>query len=271
MITTELDNFSLDQICRSGQCFRMNQISEDTYALIAGDKYLEITQHGTIVDFHCSDAELVCYWVPYFDLDADYGALSSMVNSRDTYLTHALACGSGIRILRQDLWETIVSFLISQQNNIPRIKKCIEKLCTAYGEKKLSSENKEYYAFPTPYALANAPLEELKALGLGYRARYISETAKSIYYGEISLEKIEGFCYSRRAKKELMKLCGVGEKIADCICLFSLHHLDAFPVDTHIRQVLDEHYKRGFPNRRYRRVRGIMQQYIFYYELNKND
>ena len=95
------------------------------------------------------------------------------------------------------------------------------------------------------------------------------ETAQSVQTGEVSLEKIEGTRYYRRAKRELMKLSGVGEKVADCICLFALHHMNAFPVDTHIRQVLEEHYKRGFPNRRYRGMRGIMQQYIFYYELTK--
>ena len=109
----------------------------------------------------------------------------------------------------------------------------------------------------------------LRELGLGYRARYIAETARTIVQGEISLEKIYRMRYYNRAKNELMKLCGVGEKVADCICLFALHHMDAFPVDTHIRQVLDEHYKRGFPNRRYHGIRGIMQQYIFYYELTE--
>lgn len=267
MITTELENFSLEEICRSGQCFRMRPISDDTYALVAGDKYLEVTQHGTIVDFHCNDAELVCYWVSYFDLDADYGIPAAVVNPRDRYLCEAIAAGSGIRILRQDLWEMIISFLISQQNNISRIKNCIEKLCEQYGEKMTSTNGKEYYAFPTVQSLAEASEEELKGLGLGYRARYVSQTAKSIYYGEVSLEKIANMRYYRRAKNELMKLCGVGDKVADCICLFALHHMDAFPIDTHIRQVLDEHYKRGFPNRRYRGMRGIMQQYIFYYEL----
>ena len=127
----------------------------------------------------------------------------------------------------------------------------------------------EYHAFPTVSALTEATEEELRGLGLGYRARYIVETAQSVQTGEVSLEKIEGTRYYRRAKRELMKLSGVGEKVADCICLFALHHMNAFPVDTHIRQVLEEHYKRGFPNRRYRGMRGIMQQYIFYYELTK--
>ena len=123
--------------------------------------------------------------------------------------------------------------------------------------------------FPNPERLAAASEDDLRGLGMGYRARYIVETTRSILNGEISLDRIYQYRYYSRAKQELLKLSGVGEKVADCICLFALHHMDAFPIDTHIRQVLDEHYKRGFPNRRYRGMRGIMQQYIFYYELNK--
>ena len=269
MITVELENFSLRQICQSGQCFRMRGTGKNSYELIAGDRYLKVIQEGSIVHFACSDAEFLCCWIPYFDLDEDYGRYIKEVNPRDAYLLAAAENGSGIRILRQDLWEMIITFLISQQNHIVRIRRCIEKICAFYGEKKITESGAEYDAFPTVSALAAAPEEELRALGLGYRARYISETAKSIASGEISLEKIEGMRYYRSARQELMKLCGVGEKVADCICLFALHHMDAFPVDTHIRQVLEAHYKRGFPNRRYRGMRGIMQQYIFYYELTK--
>ena len=143
------------------------------------------------------------------------------------------------------------------------------QLCACYGDKKVSREGVEYYSFPGPEALALATETELRELGMGYRARYLVETARSIAEGEVSLEKIFQMRYYSRAKKELMRLSGVGEKVADCICLFALHHMDAFPVDTHIRQVLEIHYKRGFPNRRYHGMRGIMQQYIFYYELMK--
>lgn len=270
MMTMELEHFSLEEICRSGQCFRMRQTGEHTFSLVAGDRYLELTQKGTIVDFGCSDAEFLCYWLSYFDLDADYGAYIQAVNPRDHYLAAAAEKGSGIRILRQDLWEMIVTFLISQQNNIKRIRGCIERLCERYGEKKTAENGVVFYAFPTVKALAGASEEELRSLGMGYRARYIAETARSVFYGEISLEKIACMRYPGRAKKELLKLSGVGEKVADCICLFALHDMNAFPVDTHIRQVLEAHYKRGFPNRRYRGMRGIMQQYIFYYELTKD-
>ena len=202
----------------------------------------------------------------YFDLDTDYETYMKAANPRDKYLGAAIEAGDGIRILRQDLWEMIVTFLISQQNNIKRIRKCIETICRKYGERKISATGVEYYAFPTVAALSRATEEELRGCGLGYRAKYIAVTAGTIASGEISLEKIYDMRYPA-AKKELMKLCGVGEKVAECICLFALHHMDAFPIDTHIRQVMDVHYKRGFPNRRYKGMRGIMQQYIFYYDL----
>ena len=154
MITVELDNFSLREICQSGQCFRMHETAENnTYELVAGDKYLKISQAGSIVNFYCSDVEFICYWVPYFDIDSDYGRYIEKVNPRDTYLSAAVQCGNGIRILRQDLWEMIITFLISQQNNISRIRSCIERLCVRYGE-KLKAGDTEYYSFPTPQQLS---------------------------------------------------------------------------------------------------------------------
>ena len=159
MITVELDNFSLREICRSGQCFRMHETAENnTYELVAGDKYLKISQAGSIVNFYCSDVEFICYWVPYFDIDSDYGRYIEKVNPRDTYLSAAVQCGNGIRILRQDLWEMIITFLISQQNNISRIRSCIERLCVRYGE-KLKAGDTEYYSFPTAEAWNGIPCQ----------------------------------------------------------------------------------------------------------------
>jgi N-glycosylase/DNA lyase len=233
---------------------------------MAADRYLEIEQEGSFVNLDCSDAEFIVFWVRYFDLDADYQNYIDAVNPRDKYLNKAVQAGDGIRILRQDLWEMIVSFLISQQNNIVRIRRCIDNICRRYGERKISANGTEFYAFPTPEQLAQATEAELKECNLGYRAKYVLRAAKAVAEGTIDLQKIEEMSY-KQARQELLTIYGIGEKVADCICLFALHHLDAFPVDTHIRQALDAHYKRGFPNRRYKGIRGIIQQYIFYYEL----
>lgn len=266
MLTREIPFFDISQICDSGQCFRMQEIREHVFQIIARDRYLEIEQQGQICTFSCSERELQEFWEEYFDLGTDYGTYIESINPRDLYLTHAVQLGSGIRILKQDLWEMIVSFLISQQNNIVRIRRCINNICEQYGEEKRTPDGRVYYAFPQPEALAGLEEDALKACNLGYRSKYVVRTARSVVSGEVNLEQIQKMTY-KNAKQELLKLYGVGEKVADCICLFALHKLEAFPVDTHIRQALDKHYRRGFPMRRYKGYQGVLQQYIFYYEL----
>ena len=265
--TYKIPCFDLEQTAGSGQVFRMIPAPgrTNTWQVISQGHVCFIRQENDIFFLECGP-DLENFWKNYFDLNTDYEKMIASITPDDHYLKAASKAGQGIRILRQDTWEMIITFLISQQNNISRIRSCIERLCVRYGE-KLKAGDTEYYSFPTPQQLSGATEEELRRLGMGYRARYIVETTRSILEGEVSLEKLYQMKYYRRARKELMKLSGVGEKVADCICLFALHHMDAFPIDTHIRQVLDEHYRRGFPNRRYHGMRGIMQQYIFYYEL----
>lgn len=269
MIKKTIGHFNLEQICRSGQCFRMCQKENGRYGVIAGKRYLELEQQGKECIFYCDEAEFESFWKVYFDLDGDYPSYIEGINSKDSYLMDAAAFGWGIRILRQDLWEMIVSFLISQQNNIVRIRRCIQNICESYGEEMKNSEGETYYAFPTPESLAGLEEDALKECNLGYRSKYVVRTARSVTAGEVDLEKISQMSY-KEAKEELLKLFGVGEKIADCICLFALHHLEAFPIDTHISQAMEKHYKKGFPNRRYKGYQGVMQQYIFYYELFGN-
>lgn len=266
MVTKEIKYFSLAQICDSGQCFRMRRIGENHFSLVASDRYLEAEQTGKEVAFACSQDEFESFWKHYFDLDTDYGNYIEKIDPKDQYLKAAAEAGRGIRILNQDLWEMIVSFLISQQNNIVRIRRCIQNICQRYGEEKRFGDGTGYFAFPTPSALSMATEEELKECNLGYRAKYVLRAAKDVTDGRISLKTLQEMKYPK-AREELLKFYGVGEKVADCICLFALHQLEAFPVDTHIRQALDSHYKRGFPKRRYKGMDGVMQQYIFYYEL----
>lgn len=265
MIEKKISNLDLAQICRSGQCFRMWEEREGAYILMAGDRYLEVEQAGDVFRFLCTSEEFTDYWEDYFDLKRDYQTCIDRIDEKDTYLLQAARLGSGIRILKQDLWEMIISFLISQQNHIKRIRRCIETLCSAYGEEK-GEDGRKYYAFPTPEALAKCSEEELRNCGLGYRGKYIRKTAEAVWKKEIDLTEIPRLSY-RAAKAELLKLYGVGDKVADCICLFSLRHMEAFPKDTHILQALKRHYKRGFPKRKYKGIEGILQQYMFYYEL----
>lgn len=270
MITIQNDNFSLPQICQSGQCFRMaaDELSgSGKYRLVAFGRYLELRQEKRKVLLDCTQEEFDAVWKGYFDLETDYAAIINSIDAGDAYLLSAAQYGRGIRILRQDLWEMIISFIISQQNNIKRIRKCIHTLCEAYGEKKRTETGLAYYDFPTPQALADAALNDLYACGLGYRSRYIHETASQVWRGEVNLLALQKMDYAA-AKAELLKLCGVGVKVADCVCLFALHKTEAFPVDTHINKALAAQYPKGFPFDRYADYSGILQQYIFYYDLN---
>ncbi len=265
-----IQNFSLEQICRSGQCFRMRDLGEGCFSLTAGDKFLRAVQNGDRVTFYCSPKEFSGFWEDYFDLGSDYGEWISGIDPGDPYLTRAAREACGVRILRQDLWEMLVTFLISQRNNIPRITRSIELLCKTYGEQCQSDDGTLYYSFPPPEALAGLPEEELKKCNLGYRSKYVVRTARQAVSGQINLKAVKQMPY-KEAREELLKCFGVGEKVADCVCLFGLHHLEAFPVDTHIRQALESHYPEGFPKERYRECLGVMQQYIFYHELHGKD
>lgn len=271
MVNITKDNFSIRQICESGQCFRLERLSEissERYALTALGQYLEMEQKQNEISFDCTPEEFEQVWKGYFDLEEDYGKIISLIDSEDAYLLKAASYGSGIRILRQELWEMIISFIISQQNNIKRIRKCIDLLCKKYGEEKHTEAGKIYYAFPAAEALAAASLEDLYACNLGYRSKYIQKTAQSIVSGEVDLEAVREMNYEA-AVEELCKLNGVGVKVANCVCLFALHKTEAFPVDTHINKVLREQYPDGFPFEKYKGYEGTLQQYIFYYDLKE--
>ena len=267
MVTKEIQAFDLEQICSSGQCFRMRMTEPGSFRVTAGNRGLKLSQQGKKVTFFCTEEEFETVWKSYFDLEGDYLSCLRQAVSMDEYLAGAASMAGGIRILRQDLWQMIVSFLISQQNNIPRIQRCIENLCRTYGEKR-ESEDFSYYTFPEPEKLGNLEEDALKECNLGYRSKYVVRSARQIAEGSFSLERLKSMGYEE-ARGELRKLFGVGEKVADCICLFSLHHLEAFPVDTHIRQALALHYPGGFPREKCGGKEGIFQQYIFYYELHK--
>ncbi len=282
MIIIENECFSVPQICESGQCFRLDPVSEDTYKLIAKDRYLKIQiqkvqndekgkekRPGSVGErtiLFCTEEEYREFWEEYFDLGVRYEDYLAAVAPDDEYLQAAAGFGRGIRILRQDLWEMIITFILSQQNNIPRIKGLIRAICERYGQKRTAADGTVYDAFPDAQSLAAATEEELRALKLGYRSRYICGTAAMIADGKLDLEQIGKMEY-QKAKEELMRLPGIGGKVADCICLFALHQMDAFPVDTHIKKVLDARYAGRFPFERYRGCAGVMQQYIFYYDL----
>ena len=266
MIKKEFTDFDIRQIALSGQCFRLRPLSEYTFSLTALGRYLEISQQGAETVFSCTEQEWKDVWENYFDLHTDYAGIKKAIDPEDFYLQEAARIGGGIRILRQELWETIVTFIISQQNNIPRIQKCVDALCGEFGSEAENFHGNAYRLFPGPEAVASATEERLREMGLGYRAPYIVKTARMVCEKEVDLDRLPALGYEE-AKAELLKLCGVGTKVADCICLFALHHIEAFPIDTHIKAML-KRYPEGFPFERYQGFAGVLQQYAFYYELH---
>lgn len=259
MYAVTINDMNLAQIADSGQCFRFQCLDKNKWGVKALERYVEIMQQENMFTFSCDEEEFHLVWSHYFDLETDYAAIKASVEEEDLYLKEAVRNGAGIRLLNQDLWEMVVSFLISQNNNIPRIKKSIELLCDRFD----SNGN-----FPDAQRLDEAGLEGLKGLGLGYRDKYIAALAKAVCEGSFDLEHLKKVDYAS-AHEILMKQFGIGKKVADCVCLFGLHHIDAFPVDTHIKKILIEHYPYGFCYEKYKGYLGIIQQYMFYYDLKK--
>lgn len=256
LFTLRIPHMDLDQIAASGQCFTWKRLGPGRYAISTLGRMVEAAQEGDCFTFSCTEAEFRSVWADYFDLGTDYGAVKAAIDPSDSFLTDAAAYGGGIRILRQDLWEVMVSFLISQNNNMTRITRSVAALRETYGQDG---------AFPRPDDLADAAEAELEAMGLGYRAKYLSTLAESMSSGALEeLEAALGDADDTEAAAILTGLYGIGKKVADCILLFGLHRMDAFPLDTHIKQILTRHYPGGFPFTRYRGCAGILQQYLFY-------
>ena len=234
--------------------------------------------------FHCPNDEFA-FWEHYFDLETDYDAYIRAIDPMDDYLSKAAAFGNGIRILNQDLWEMIITFIISQQKTIPAIRALVETLSEKYGTryKIPPTVSGYYYSFPSAEELNRASLDDLLALKLGYRAKYIKRTCEDVCSGKLDLDRLMKLNYAD-SMEVLLSCYGIGVKVANCICLFGLHHIGAFPVDTWIKKILlreyapKSHCTGHVPETRlcealiaenfskYPGFAGVLQQYIFFYE-----
>ena len=267
MYRVTIDNMDLRQIAESGQCFRWKKLEqqENTYNVVAFGRSLDITQEENEFVLSCDENEWNEIWRDYFDLETDYKGIAEKIHtSEDEHLKLAYSKGSGVRILKQDLWEIIVTFMISQNNNIPRIRKSVELLCERAQVKTLDGKG---YAFPGPGQVPAEVFED-KTMGFGYRAGYLKEIYAYAEENPKWLDSFRNLGYDE-AMNCLLERKGIGKKVANCICLFGLHHVEAFPIDTHVKQFLQEYYSDGFDFERYEGVAGIIQQYLFYYELIK--
>ncbi|MCR5526696.1 MAG: DNA-3-methyladenine glycosylase 2 family protein [Lachnospiraceae bacterium] len=256
------EDLDLEKIADSGQSFRWEKTGKNRWRVISADKVLYAVQEpdSDEVELECSEQEFNSYWKNYLDLDTDYKKIREMIDSEDKFLVKSAVIGRGIRILRQDPWEMLITFLISQRKNIPAIKSCVEKICELAGKKLPGG----LYAFPTAEELVSHSEEELLGCSLGYRAKYIHETAKKFASGEYSIEMLSKL-NDEELEKALLELYGVGVKVANCTMLFGFYRTDSFPIDVWMKRVLEEHYSEGFEFERYRPYNGIMQQYLFAY------
>lgn len=265
MIERMLCNFDPVQIARSGQCFRFEEMEGGAVRLTALGRRLTVRSAGAgRFAFSCGAQEFGALWRGYFDLETDYAAIGARIPENDAFLTAAYRCGEGLRILRQDAWEALASFIVSQNNNIPRIRASVQALSERFGERREDGEG-TFFAFPTPAGLARATEDALRACGLGYRAAYIAALARETAEGRLDLGALCAL-EDKSLRAALCALNGVGPKVAQCAMLFGFHRLAAFPVDTWIRRALATRYPQGFPLERYAGCGGVIQQYMFIYE-----
>ena len=293
-------DFNLDHIFDCGQCFRWSRQPDGSYTGIAMGKPVNVSlkevpagkgsgadvsaepdacvspRLDLVID-NCSADDFEKIWRSYLDLDRDYGAIKATLSESDEVMAKAISGGEGIRILKQELWETMVSFIISQNNNIPRIKGCIENLARLFGESAGEYGGVEYYNVPSPEVMAELTAEDLAPVRLGYRAPYLVETAKQVVAKggmDVVAAELAAAVTPEEACEYLRGFQGVGPKVASCIALFGLGRLEAFPIDVWVRRVMSRLYgidekdikgMNAYAAEHFGANGGIAQQYLFYY------
>ena len=243
----------------------MKMTDEDHAVNIAMGKVLEIRHIGSdTFEFDCSEEEFNDIWSSYYDLETDYDSFIRSIKEEDTFLKNAASASSGIRILRQDPFEMLISFIISQRKSIPAIRSSVEKLCRLCGNEIRDG----IYSFPEPKSLSQLSDVDLASCSLGYRAGYVREAALSVYRGDLNMEKLATLS-DEDLFEALVSVRGVGKKVANCVMLFGFHRINAFPVDVWMQRVADEHYGGRFPVESYEGYAGVMQQYMFFYRRGR--
>ena len=273
------DSFELEDIFECGQCFRWNKEEDSSYTGVIKNGVINVKKiENEIIFKGICDKEIKDIVEDYFDLTRDYSKIKKQLSEIDTYMKTSVEYGKGIRILNQDLWETIISFIISANNNIPRIKGIIERLSAKYG-KEIEWNGKKYYTFPTPEELKEVSVEDYRKLGLGFRDIRLYETTKMILENKVDLQKLRENPDTKEVREQLLTLSGVGPKVADCILLFSdLKRFEVFPIDVWVRRVMNDLYIKEedetkvskvkiekIANEKFGNLAGLAQQYLFYW------
>ena len=280
IVVKEVKSFNLTHIFECGQCFRWNENEDGSYTGVVRENVINIRMANDAVWVEgFGNDELRGLFDSYFDMDRDYDEIKNELRKIDENMEESIKYGDGIRLLNQDLWETIISFIISANNNIPRIKGIIERISKRFGN-KIEWKGNEYYTFPTPEQLSKASVEDLRNLGLGFRDVRVFETTQMVVNGDIDFEQLHKEKNTQIVRDELLKLPGVGPKVADCILLFStLKRLDVFPIDVWVRRVMNELYIHNedenrvdkklvisMADEKFGDLQGIAQQYLFYWK-----
>lgn len=282
-VIKNIESFEPKHIFECGQCFRWNIEDDGSYTGVVKNNVLNVKkeENSIIIKGMCEDnLEELCK--DYFDLDTDYQKIKNKLSKLDNNLRVSIKYGKGIRILKQDVWEALISFIISANNNIPRIKGIIERISKQYGE-EIIWDNKKYYTFPNPEQLSNASVSDLRKLGLGFRDVRVFETCRLINQNIISIEELETIKNIDELKEQLLRFPGVGPKVADCIMLFSMKKLEVFPIDVWVKRVMTELYGDEirklkntntiisnkqileYAQQYFGNLAGVAQQYLFYW------
>ena len=271
MIVTITDDFNLERIADSGQCFRWKKQDDCSYRIVGGAHCLYITAlDDRKFELSCDQDEFETVWQDYFDLKTDYGSIRSIIDpEKDPFLWRAAEQEKGIRILRQDPWEMLITFIISQNRNIPGIRRSVELLAEACGEDKTDFRGQSFSVFPDAEAVLRLSEQELLACRFGYRWKYVHAAAETVAAERLNLDELKN-AEEEETMRELTGLYGVGIKVANCVSLFGLHHLNAFPQDVWMKRVLKNEYPEGYPFEEYSPFNGIYQQYMFAYYRNRS-
>lgn len=280
LVVKNVKSFNLEHIFECGQCFRWNKNDDGDYMGVVKENviYIKMVDNDVYVKSYGND-DLESLFNDYFDMNRDYEKIKIKLRKIDEHMDKSIAYGDGIRLLNQDLWETIISFIISANNNIPRIKGIIERISKRYGN-RIKFNGEEYYTFPTPAQLSKASVEDLRNLGLGFRDVRVYETTQMVVNGKVNFEKLHSEKDTQVVRDELLKLPGVGPKVADCILLFStLKRFDVFPIDVWVRRVMNDLYIHNedenkvdkklvlsLANEKFGNLQGIAQQYLFFWK-----
>ena len=274
IILEYIDAFELPHIFECGQCFRWNKQGDGSYTGVAMGKILNVAKDGDRIILHnTSLQDFHEIWSRYFDLDRNYDELKKQLKKDDPVMEKATAHGHGIRILQQDEWETLLSFIISANRSISLIKKSIEALCRKYGDYMGEYRGIEYYDFPRPEALLNKSVEEIQLSHTGYRAKHIVDAAVMVAEKQMDIYHLRNLT-TEEARVQLMRFGGIGPKVSDCILLFAMGKTDAFPIDVWVKRVMEYFYLpegtgmkkiQDFAKEQFADLGGFAQQYLFYY------